>query len=105
MVCVQVVEGAEVIETNTRGDVIRVRVDEAAEVAKDDEGAELAKEVGPAEGPRTMEETVMAKQDRFDHGGEGGITKSAIAAPFFLVANAGQLRPCDVYQAHFASSA
>ena len=33
------------------------------------------------------------------------VAKSAMAAPFFLVANAGQLRPRDVYQTHFASSA
>ena len=42
------------IKNNTSGDEIRVQVDEAAEVAKDDEG------------PRTKEETLMAKQDQFD---------------------------------------
>ena len=33
------------------------------------------------------------------------LAKSAMAAPFFLVAIAGQLRPRGVYQTHFASSA
>ena len=40
-----------------------------------------------------------------DHGRWGQVAKSAMAAPFFLVANAGQLRPRDFYQTHFASSA
>ena len=39
-----------------------------------------------------------------DHGRWGQVAKSAMAAPFFLVANAGQLRPCDVYQTHFAAA-
>ena len=155
---VDVVGEVNLIKTDTSGDGIRVRVDNEAE---------LAQKVEQTEGPHTMEEIMMAKQDRFDHatvdeevavaednfegggvqvpvemgpevdkdeegggdvptpddkeagrlrimmtkqecfahGGEGGIAKSAMAAPFFLVANAGQLRPRDVYQTHFASSA
>ena len=54
-----------------------------------DDEAELAKEVGPAEGPKTKEGVLMAKEEYFTHGGKGGIAKSAMAAPFFLVAKSG----------------
>ena len=104
---VKVDEGADVTKDDTSGNEIHVWVDEEADLAKDDEGGdgvhvqvydervqvdeetELAKEVGPAEGPKTKEDILMAKQDWFAHGGEGGIVKSAAAAPSLLVANAG----------------
>jgi hypothetical protein len=76
------------MKNDTSGDEISVRVDESVDMAEDADGAEMNKEVGPAEGQRTKEEFLMAKQDWFDHGGEGGIAKSAMAAHFFLVAKA-----------------
>ena len=36
--------------------------------------------------------------------GSSSLANSAMAAPFFLVANAGQLCPCDVYQSQFAAA-
>ena len=45
--------------------------------------AEVAKEVGPTGGPRTKEEVLMTKPERFAHGGEGGIAKSAASALSF----------------------
>ena len=45
-------------KTDTGGDGICVQVDNEAE---------LAKKVEQTEGPHTMEEIMMAKQDRFDH--------------------------------------
>ena len=72
-------------------DVAKVDEDDPVQVQVDDED-EVAKVVGPDEGPKTEEETgdiLMTKQNQFAHGGEGGITKSAAAALFFLVTNAG----------------
>ena len=62
------------------GDGVRVQVDDEAE---------LAMEVGPAEGPKTKEEVLIAKEECFAHGGEGSITKSVAAALFMLAVYAG----------------
>ena len=52
-------EGADVTKNDTSGDIISVKVDDEAE---------LAKEIGPAVCPRTKEEIVMTKPERFAYG-------------------------------------
>ena len=99
---------ADVIKNNTGGDEIHVQGDEILDNEDGDGGAvnapveagvdvaKVEKGGGVVPIPADVEAAglgmMMTKPERFAHGGECGIAKSAMAAPFFLVTNVTSTR-------------